>query len=227
MGGRAPDERALFRGESLSRWFSDEVSPPAQGHPPTSGDIFGGGLEEGAPGINRARARDTAQHPAVPGNTLSCPRNNDLSPNVKPHVLEEVQPHRWDCRRAWRSGGKVKAGLERTAGGEGARPGSQAPPTPETWMSRNLDVVLASSPRPQVGPPITPAAGSSSPPLTASWSRLSPFTRTASTGSFLAGPPLATIVPRGAESPFHGMDPIAPPPLWAAPGASHYFQDGD
>lgn len=86
------------------------------------------------------------------------------------------------------------------------------PGWPSPTDARNLDVVLDSSPRPQIHPSPQPA-GSSSLPLTSSWSRLSPFTWTASKASSLAGPPLASITPRAAERPFRGMDLIAPPPF--------------
>lgn len=86
------------------------------------------------------------------------------------------------------------------------------PRWPSPTDARNLDVVLDSSPRPQIHPSPWPA-GSSSLPLTASWFRLAPFSWTASTASFLAGPPLATIVPRAAERPFHRTALIAPPPF--------------
>lgn len=121
--------------------------------------------------------------------------------------------------------GRLGEGWFREEGPAGSPGGTPGRPSP-TDDARRLDVVLDSSPRPQIHPSPRPA-GSSSLPLTASWSRLSPFTRTASTVSFLAGPPLATILPRAAKSPFLGTDLTAPPPLWAAPGASHYVQDGD
>lgn len=77
---------------SLSCRFSDKVSPPTQGHLPFLVEDWGRVLLA-VTGRGLGTPLDTPPCPrTLSKNTLSCPRNNYLSPNIKQHVLKEAQP---------------------------------------------------------------------------------------------------------------------------------------